>query len=148
MGRFKYRSTTPAPERAILVGVDFGHDDAWPIEESLDELGRLAETDGAEVVMRVTQKLDAPVPRTFIGSGKAAELVTYVRNLDADIVIFDDELSPSQQANLEKIIGEPTSWHSFSTSIRVYAACGATLRATKRAAALAAASVWAKVSSR
>ena len=108
MGRFKYRSTTPAPERAILVGVDFGRDDAWPIEESLDELGRLAETDGAEVVMRVTQKLDAPVPRTFIGSGKAAELVTYVHNIDADIVIFDDELSPSQQANLEKIIGEPT----------------------------------------
>ena len=147
MGRFKYRSTTPAPERAILVGVDFGHDDAWPIEESLDELGRLAETDGAEVVMRVTQKLDAPVPRTFIGSGKAAELVTYVRNLDADIVIFDDELSPSHTQRHARAACR-SSWHSFSTSIRVYAACGATLRATKRAAALAAASVWAKVSSR
>jgi len=107
MGRFEYRSTAPVAERAILVGVDFGRGD-WPIEESLDELGRLAETDGAVVVMRVTQKLDAPVPRTFIGSGKAQEIVTYVHNLNADIVIFDDELSPSQQANLERIIGEPT----------------------------------------
>lgn len=107
MSRFKALSTAPVPERAILVGVDLGRGD-WPLGDSLAELGRLAETDGAEVVGTVVQRLDAPVPRTFVGSGKAEELAGLVRNLDADIVIFDDELSPSQQSNLERILGEPT----------------------------------------
>ena len=57
--------------------------------------------------MTMSQRLDAPVPRTFIGKGKTEELVSYVRNLGADVVIFDDELTPSQQSNLEKIVGEP-----------------------------------------
>ena len=107
MGRFKPLSTAPVPERAILVGVDLGRGD-WPIEESLAELARLAETDGAEVVHTMVQRLDAPVPRTFIGSGKAQELVRLVGALEADVVIFDDELTPSQQSNLERIVGEPT----------------------------------------
>ena len=106
MGRFKPHSTAPVPERAILVGVDLGNSE-WSCEESLAELARLAETDGAEVVMTLTQRLDAPVPKTFIGKGKVEELCSYVRNLEADVVIFDDELTPSQQANLEKIVGEP-----------------------------------------
>lgn len=106
MGRFKPHSTAPVPERAILVGVDLGRSE-WTCEESLAELARLAETDGAEVVMTLTQRLDAPVPKTFIGKGKVEELCSYVRNLEADVVIFDDELTPSQQANLEKIVGEP-----------------------------------------
>lgn len=106
MPRFEPFSTAPEPERAILVGVDTGKS-SWPLEDSLAELGRLAETDGAEVVGTVTQKLDAPVPRTFIGKGKTDELVQLVNALDADVVIFDDELSPSQQANLEKAIKEP-----------------------------------------
>ena len=106
MGRFKPLSTAPVPERAILVGVDLGKSE-WGCEESLAELERLAETDGAEVVMTLTQRLDAPVPRTFIGRGKVEELCGYVRSLSADVVIFDDELTPSQQANLEKIVGEP-----------------------------------------
>ena len=106
MGRFKPHSTAPVPERAILVGVDLGRSE-WSCEESLAELARLAETDGAEVVMTLTQRLDAPVPKTFIGKGKVEELCSYVRNLEADVVIFDDELTPSQQANLEKIVGEP-----------------------------------------
>ena len=55
----------------------------------------------------MSQRLDAPVPKTFIGKGKVEELCSYVRNLSADVVIFDDELTPSQQANLEKIVGEP-----------------------------------------
>ena len=105
-GRFKPLSTAPVPERAILVGVDLGHSD-WSCEESLAELARLAETDGAEVVLTMSQRLDAPVPKTFIGKGKVEELCSYVRNLSADVVIFDDELTPSQQANLEKIVGEP-----------------------------------------
>ncbi|MDY2788213.1 MAG: GTPase HflX [Atopobium sp.] len=105
--RFKPIPTAPVPERAILVGVDFGKGE-WSVEESLSELERLAQTDGAEVIARLTQKLDTPVPKTFIGSGKAQELVSLVTRLEADVVIFDDELSPSQQANLEKILGSHT----------------------------------------
>ena len=106
MGRFVPRSTAPVPERAILVGVDLGRSE-WTCEESLAELARLAQTDGAEVVMTMSQRLDAPVPKTFIGKGKVEELCHHVRSLEADVVIFDDELTPSQQANLEKIVGEP-----------------------------------------
>ncbi len=107
MPRFEYHSTAPVPERAILVGVDFGKSE-WSLDDSMAELGRLAETDGAVVVGSLTQKLDAPIPRTFIGKGKVEEVVSAVRALDADVVIFDDELTPSQQANLEKIVKEPT----------------------------------------
>ncbi len=107
MGRFTPFDTAPVAERAILVGVDRGGGD-WTIEESLGELGRLAETDGAEVVQVVTQRLDRPIPRTYIGSGKVEEVTRLVHALDADVVIFDDELSPSQQSNLERAIGAPT----------------------------------------
>ena len=93
------------PERAIIVGVDMGASE-WPVEESLAELARLAETDGAEVVAEVTQRLDKPVPKTFVGSGKAEEIARLARSLDADVVIFDDELTPSQQSNLEGVIGK------------------------------------------
>ena len=106
MGRFRPLSTALVPERAILVGVDLGRSD-WSCEESLAELARLAETDGAEVVLTMTQRLDSPVPKTFIGKGKVEELISMVRSLDADVVIFDEELTPSQQANLEKLVGEP-----------------------------------------
>lgn len=107
MGRFEPKSTAPVKERAILVGVDRNAQD-WTIEESLSELGRLAETDGAEVVSVVTQRLDRPVPKTYIGSGKVTEVADLVRSLEADVVIFDDELSPSQQSNLERAFREPT----------------------------------------
>ena len=106
MGRFKPFETAPVPERAILVGVDRGGT-RWSCDDSLAELGRLAETDGAVVVLTMKQRLDAPIPKTFIGKGKVEELVGYVRNLDADVVIFDDELTPSQQSNLERAVGEP-----------------------------------------
>ncbi len=104
MGRFEMRDVAPEPERAILVGVELGGS-PWPVADSLAELGRLAETDGAEVVATVTQRLDRPSPRTFVGSGKAAELAELCRALEADVVVFDDELTPSQQANLEKVVG-------------------------------------------
>ena len=107
MGRFKYRSTAFVPERAILVGVDLGHEQ-WPVKESHNELSRGAETDGANVVMRITQRLGAPVPRTFIGPGKASALVGYATNLEAYIVILDAELSSSHQANLKPIVGGDT----------------------------------------
>ncbi|MST72083.1 GTPase HflX [Olsenella porci] len=106
MSRFEPISTKPVPERAILVGIDLGRED-WPLEESMAELGRLAETDGAVVIGELTQRLDKPTPRTFMGSGKVQELVRLVHALEADVVIFDDELSPSQQSNLEKAVGEP-----------------------------------------
>ncbi len=106
MGRFKPQSTAPVPEKVILVGVDLG-DSEWSLEDSLGELERLVATDGGEVVMTLTQRLDAPVPRTFIGKGKVEELVASVRSTGADVVVFDDELTPSQQSNLEKALGEP-----------------------------------------
>ena len=107
MGRFKPFSTAPVKERAILVGVDRGSGD-WTIDESLEELRRLAETDGAEVVQVVTQRLERPIPKTYIGSGKVSEVAHLVGSLEADVVIFDDELTPSQQSNLERAFKEPT----------------------------------------
>lgn len=104
MGRFTPYETAPVPEKAILVGVDRGVG-SWSCEDSMAELARLAHTDGAEVVLTMKQRLDAPVPKTFIGKGKVEELVGYVRELGADVVIFDDELTPSQQSNLEKAVG-------------------------------------------
>ncbi|MCL1798470.1 MAG: GTPase HflX [Eggerthellaceae bacterium] len=93
----------PLVERAVLVGVDRGGG-AWSLEESLAELERLANTAGAEVVATTAQRLDSPHPKTFIGAGKAAEVAEICASFDADVLIFDDELSPSQQTNLEKIV--------------------------------------------
>ena len=107
MPRFPLTSTAYVPERAILVGVEW-RDSSWPLDKSLDELERLADTAGAQVVGRMTQRLETPTPKTFIGSGKVLELKQLVSSLDVDTVIFDDELTPSQQANLEKLIGSPT----------------------------------------
>ncbi len=104
MQRFEV-NTEETPERAILVGIDSGSK-SWPLDESLKELGRLADTAGAKVVASISQKQDSPNPRTFIGSGKTEELANLVYSLDANVVIFDDELTPSQQNNLEKIIGK------------------------------------------
>jgi len=92
-------------ERAILVGVELiGRFDGWPLEESLAELAQLARTAGAEVVGVVRQRLEAPNPAYYIGRGKAQEVADLRRALGANLVIFDDELSPSQQRNLENAI--------------------------------------------
>ena len=91
-------------ERAILVGIDWPGS-PWPVESSLEELARLIDTVGAETVGATTQRLDAPNPRTFVGSGKAEEIADMCRSYAADLVVFDDELTPSQQANLERIVG-------------------------------------------
>lgn len=106
MSRFDPISTAPIPERAILIGVEW-RDNAWPIQRSLDELERLADTAGAITVARLTQKLDRPIPKSYIGSGKVEELRGFVQRLEADVVIFDDDLSPSQQSYLERALGEP-----------------------------------------
>jgi len=92
-------------ERAFLIGVEWksrnGHD--W--RESLDELAELAVSAGARVVGEGTQKLDAPHPATYIGRGKADEFARWCRRENVDTIIFDDELSPAQARNLEKIFG-------------------------------------------
>lgn len=92
-------------ERAVLVGVKRPNQQ-WPTESSLLELARLADTAGADVVATTFQKLDSLNPKTFIGSGKVEEVAELCRSFAADVVIFDDELSPSQQSNLEKMIGK------------------------------------------
>ena len=84
------------------MGIEYKDASLDDSESSLAELARLTDTAGATVVATATQKLDAPNPRTFIGSGKAEEIAGMCRSLAADVVIFDEELSPSQQSNLEK----------------------------------------------
>ncbi|MDO8915244.1 MAG: GTPase HflX [Coriobacteriia bacterium] len=96
-----------AEERAILVGVDRGGR-SWPLEESLAELERLADTAGAIIVGTVTQKMHSPDTRTFVGKGKAEEIAELARETKATTVVFDDDLTPSQQANLEDLVGPDT----------------------------------------
>ena len=113
MARFPLVPTAPEPERAILVGVEW-RDNAWPLDRSLDELERLAHTAGAQCVARLSQRLVKPYPKSFIGSGKVEELCGLVHRMDADVVIFDDDLTPSQQSYLEKAVGEPVTGPVFS----------------------------------
>lgn len=92
-------------ERIVLVGVTLpGHTDE-ETEASLDELALLIDTAGADEVARVVQRRDAPDPTWFIGKGKAEELRDICLAVDADTVVFDNELSPGQQYNLEKLLG-------------------------------------------
>ncbi|KAI5068303.1 hypothetical protein GOP47_0016648 [Adiantum capillus-veneris] len=93
-------------ERAFLVGIERkGIASSFGIADSLRELAQLSDTAGLEVVGSTYQKLDHPNPRTYIGSGKVAELRAEVRALEVETVIFDDELSPGQLRNLEKALG-------------------------------------------
>ena len=92
-------------ERIVLVGVVFPWTTPAAVESDLDELALLVDTAGAEVVGRVVQRRDRPDPATFVGPGKAGELHELSESVDADTVVFDDELSPAQQRNLEKILG-------------------------------------------
>jgi len=78
----------------------------WPVEESLDELAQLARTAGLKVVGRAVQRLMHPNPATFIGPGKAGQVAEEVEAVGIDTVIFDDELSPRHQRELEKVLGE------------------------------------------
>jgi len=99
-------STTPR-ERAFLVGVEiFGEEGLLSLDDSLDELALLAETAGLEVVGELTQKLSRPNAKTFIGSGKVGELIALAEDTLAQVVVFDDELSPRHQRELEKLLGE------------------------------------------
>ena len=89
-------------ERAVVVGLVTPRQPENKVREYLDELEFLADTAGAEVVRRFTQKLDNPNSRTFVGQGKLAEIKEYVEKNDIGMVIFDDDLSTKQIANIEK----------------------------------------------
>jgi GTP-binding protein HflX len=99
--------TEPPIERAFLVGVEVrGSHPLLGVEDSLAELALLADTAGLQVVGETYQKIAKPDPNTFIGSGKAGEVKDFVEETLADVVLFDDELSPRHQRELEGILGE------------------------------------------
>jgi len=91
-------------EKTVLVGIINSRQDVVQSKEYLDELAFLAYTAGGEVMHRFTQKIDLPNPKTFIGSGKMQEVFKFVDENDISSVIFDDELTPAQQGNIEKIL--------------------------------------------
>lgn len=93
---------TTAYEKAVLIGVINRKQDEEKVTEYLDELEFLTYTAGGEVVKRFTQRVEIPNPRTFIGSGKMEEVEKFVKENEIGSVIFDDELSPVQQRNIEK----------------------------------------------
>ena len=99
-------SLAQGTERAILVGMEYGGSNTlWTAEDSLEELKQLADTAGAEVVQKFLQKRPKPDPAFFIGRGKVQELALYVQQENIDLCIFDDELSPAQQRNIEQAMG-------------------------------------------
>jgi GTP-binding protein HflX len=97
----KLHDTAPRQETAVLVTLVRQHQPELEVEEHLDELAFLTETLGAKTVYRFKQKMDKPDIRTFVGKGKLEEIKTYVEHFAVDMVIFDDDLSPSQMRNLE-----------------------------------------------
>jgi GTP-binding protein HflX len=92
-------------ERIVIVGVTLAGGDPERTDADLDELALLVDTAGADVVGRIVQRRPAPDPATYLGKGKAAELKELSEALDCDTVVFDDDLSPAQQRNLEKLLG-------------------------------------------
>ena len=92
-------------ERAILIGMEWGRNDSlWTVDDSLEELKQLADTAGATVI-KFIQKRPKPDPAFFIGRGKVQELALYAQQENIDLCIFDDELSPAQQRNIESVMG-------------------------------------------
>lgn len=93
-------------ERAILIGMEWGRNDSlWTVDDSLEELKQLADTAGATVIKKFIQKRPKPDPAFFIGRGKVQELALYAQQENIDLCIFDDELSPAQQRNIESVMG-------------------------------------------
>lgn len=101
---FMIEKTDLAYERTVLVGIVTKDQDQDKLEEYLDELEFLTYTAGGEVVKRFSQRLERPDPKTFIGSGKMDDVREFAKENDIGAVIFDDELSPAQQKNIEKIL--------------------------------------------
>ena len=93
-------------ERTMLVSLEYGKQDRmWTSEDSLEELRQLAETAGADVIAKFLQKRPKPDPGFFIGRGKVRDLALYAQQEDIDLCVFDEELSPAQQRNLEQALG-------------------------------------------
>lgn len=92
-------------ERTVIVGIITQNQNEDKLNEYLDELAFLTTTAGGEVVKRFSQKLERPNSKTFLGTGKIDEIAYYVKDNDISTVIFDDELSPSQQKNLDRVLG-------------------------------------------
>jgi GTP-binding protein HflX len=90
-------------ERVFLIGAELKGRSKWEVRDSLEELSELATTAGGKLIGAGSQKMEAPFAATFIGSGKAAEFAAWCKANQVDTVIFDDELSPAQSRNLEKI---------------------------------------------
>jgi len=91
-------------QRALLVGTGVGARNVADAEASLQELALLTDTAGADPIETVLQRRDRPDPATYVGAGKAEELHELAEALDIDVVVFDDELTPAQQRNLEKLL--------------------------------------------
>jgi GTPase len=107
MAKTKLIKTEAPRQKALLVAASiYNQEDLLPLEDSLQELALLAETAGVDVVGQVTQNLSRPNSKTFIGSGKVEEVQTLAQEFDADLVIFDNELSPRHQRELERELGE------------------------------------------
>ncbi len=101
-----YYLTEPEQESAIIIGVVKQGQTERLVVEYLDELEFLVETAGAVTVKRFTQRLDSPNPVTFVGSGKLEEIRAYVEKEEIDLIIFDDELTPTQLRNIEKVFNK------------------------------------------
>lgn len=105
------RTISPAPpshepgERVLLVGVPAGRRQPGETDADLEELARLADTAGGVVTGSLVQRMAAPQPRYYLGAGKARELAGMAKERDADLVVFDDELTPAQGSNLEALLG-------------------------------------------
>jgi len=100
----KTSSIIKAPEKAVLIGLSTKSQGREKVKEYLDELAFLVETAGGIPVERFTQSLEYPNPKTYVGSGKLEEISQYVEAAEIDMVVFDDELGPSQIRNLEKVL--------------------------------------------
>ena len=94
--------TAPNTEKAVLVGLITGSQDEKQAKEYLDELEFLTDTAGAVVLKKFTQRLEVPNTATFVGTGKLGEISTFIKATEADTVIFDDELTPTQLRNIER----------------------------------------------
>ncbi|HEX9118449.1 MAG TPA: GTPase HflX [Anaerolineae bacterium] len=100
------KEVEPPREKAVLVGVEFkDRPSPWHLQDSLNELALLADTAGLDVVGTLEQRIEKPNPATLIGSGKVDELVALRADAGANVVIFDEELSPAQQREIERAIG-------------------------------------------
>ncbi|MEW5940773.1 MAG: GTPase HflX [Chloroflexota bacterium] len=107
MSKKKPEPTLPPRERAFLVGVELkGQPALLALEDSLQELALLSDTAGLDVAGELTQKMDRPNVETFIGSGKVDELKAFVEETQTQVVVFDEELNPRHQRELEKVLGE------------------------------------------